>query len=72
MAKWDVKDGFWRLQCQHGEEYNLAYVLPQQKGAPPILMIPTSLQMGWIKSPGYFCAASETARTLQKIIVPPH
>ena len=20
MAKWDVKDGFWRLQCQAGEE----------------------------------------------------
>ena len=21
MAKWDVKDGFWRLDCQEGEEW---------------------------------------------------
>jgi len=26
------------------------------------LVIPTLLQMGWIESPPYFCAASETAR----------
>lgn len=62
MAKWDVKDGFWRLMCQEGEEYNFAYVLPQRKGMPVKLVIPTSLQMGWIESPAYFCAASETSR----------
>jgi hypothetical protein len=28
MAKWDVKDGFWRLDGQDGEEWNFAYVLP--------------------------------------------
>ena len=26
------------------------------------LVVPTSLQMGWIESPPYFCAASETGR----------
>lgn len=31
-------------------------------GAEPILVVPTSLQMGWIESPGYFGTASETAR----------
>jgi hypothetical protein len=62
MAKWDVKDGFWRLDCQDGEEYNFAYVLPQPPGKPTTLVIPTSLQMGWIESPGFFCAASETSR----------
>ena len=62
MAKWDVKDGFWRLNCEEGEEYNFAYVLPQPEGEPPILVVPTSLQMGWIESPPYFCAASETGR----------
>jgi hypothetical protein len=40
MAKWDVKDGFWRLQCQTGKEYNFAYVLPQQKDSPTLLVIP--------------------------------
>ncbi len=64
MAKWDIKDGFWRLDCQKGEEWNFAYVLPprQPTDTKPQLVIPTSLQMGWIESPPYFCAASETAR----------
>ena len=62
MAKWDVKDGFWRLNNAHGDEYNFAYVLPQEPGATPKLVILTSLQMGWIKLPPYFCAASETGR----------
>ena len=62
MAKWDIKDGFWRLDCQEGEEWNFAYVLPQEPGKPIKLVVPTSLQMGWIESPPYFCAASETGR----------
>ena len=64
MAKWDIKDGFWRLNCQAGEEWNFAYVLPQEHDKPTTLVIPTSLQMGWIESPPYFCAASETARDI--------
>ena len=62
MAKWDIKDGFWRLDCEQGEEWNFAYVLPPREGTPTQLVIPTSLQMGWIESPPYFCTASETAR----------
>ena len=62
MAKWDIKDGFWRLQCREGEEWNFSYVLPRKAGLPIQLVVPTSLQMGWIESPPYFCAASETAR----------
>ena len=62
MAKWDMKDGFWQLDCALGEEWNFTYVLPQAEGEPIKLVIPTSLQMGWIESPPYFCAASETAR----------
>jgi len=62
MAKWDIKDGFWRLSCEVGEEWNFAYVLPQPEGGPTQLVVPTSLQMGWLESPPYFCAASETER----------
>jgi hypothetical protein len=29
MAKYDIKDGFWRLDCQEGEEWNFSYVLPR-------------------------------------------
>jgi hypothetical protein len=61
MAKWDIKDGFWQMDCANGEEWNFAYVLPQLEGEPIKLVIPTSLQMGWVESPPYFCAATETA-----------
>ncbi len=64
MAKWDIKDGFWRMYCEKGEEYNFAYVLPQEEDMPITLVVPTSLQMGWVESPLYFCAATETARDI--------
>ena len=35
------------------------YVLPQKEGEPVKTVVPTSLQMGWIESPPYFCATSE-------------
>ncbi len=35
-------------------------VLPQPVGTPKQLVIPTLLQMGWVESPPYFCAATET------------
>ncbi len=31
---------------------------------PITLVIPTSLQMGWVESSPYFCAAMETAREI--------
>ena len=63
LAKWDIKDGFWRLDCEQGQEWNFCYVLPPDAPDGPVeLVVPTSLQMGWIESPPYFCAASETAR----------
>jgi hypothetical protein len=64
MAKWDIKDGFWHMDCEKGEEYNFAYVLPQKEGMPITLVVPTSLQMGLVESPPYFCAAMETARDI--------
>jgi hypothetical protein len=50
------------MDCATGEEWNFAYVLPQEDGMPTTLVIPTSLQMGWVESPPYFCAATETSR----------
>jgi len=42
-AKWDIKDNFWCLDCQEGEECNFSYVLPQPEGRPTKLIVPTSL-----------------------------
>jgi len=64
MAKWDIKDGFWRLDANAGDEWNFSYVLPQPPGEPVKIVIPTSLQMGWVESPPYFCTATETSRDI--------
>jgi len=64
MAKWDIKDGFWRIDYAAGEEWNFAYVLPQEEGEPLTLVVPTSPQMGWVDSSPYFCAATETSRDI--------
>jgi hypothetical protein len=56
MAKWDIKDGFWCMDCANGEEWNFAFDLPQEEGKPVRLVVPTSLQMGWVESPPYFIA----------------
>jgi hypothetical protein len=64
MAKWNIKDGFWRLDANKGDEWNFAYVLPQPPGEPIKIVIPTSLQMGWVESPPYFCVATETSRDI--------
>jgi hypothetical protein len=34
------------------------------KGRLATLVVPTSLQMGWVESPPYFCAATETSRDI--------
>ena len=64
MEKWSIKDGFWQMDCAAGEELNVAYVLPQEEGETLTLVVPTSLQMGWVESPPYFCAATETSRDI--------
>jgi hypothetical protein len=61
MAKWDIKDGFWRMDCAEGEEWNFAYLLSQSEGEPIKLVIPILLQMGWVVLPPYFCVAMEMA-----------
>ena len=58
MAKWDIKDGFWRLDAEEGAELNFH---PRE---PIYLVVPTSLQMGWVESPPFICAASKTARDI--------
>jgi len=51
MAMWDIKDGFWRMDCRAGEEWNFSYGLPQPEGTPVMIVVPTSLQMGWVQLP---------------------
>ena len=63
FAKLDIKDGYWRMVVNPDDAWNFAYVLPRKDASEPIvLVVPQSLQMGWLESPPYFCAATETAR----------
>jgi hypothetical protein len=50
------------MYAEDGAKWNFACVLPQCPGRPIYLVVPTSLQIGWVESPPFFCAASETAR----------
>ena len=34
FSKLDIKDGFWKIVCAVGEEWNFAYVLPNHMVAP--------------------------------------
>ena len=36
MSKWDIKDGFWRLDCQEGEERNCICYLRENMRPRPI------------------------------------
>jgi hypothetical protein len=54
-------------------------MLPQAEGKPTKLVVPTSLQMGWVESPPYFYAATKTSRDMamdytknHKNLLPPH
>ena len=34
FSKLDISDGFWRMVCKEGQEWNFAYVLPAHPGGP--------------------------------------
>ena len=50
------------MTCAAGEEWNFAYVLPNNPGEPIEIVVPSALQIGWAESLPFFCAAAETAR----------
>ena len=66
FAKWDVKDGFWQMVAKSGAEWNFCYMLTAPDGTKKIVK-PSSLQMGWVDSPGFFGVASETARDVAQV-----
>ena len=66
FAKWDVKDGFWQMVAESGAEWNFCYMITAPDGTRKIVK-PSSLQMGWVDSPGFFGVASETARDVSQV-----
>jgi len=65
FAKWDIKDGFWRLVVSESDAWHFCYVLPHINELDPIKLVkPICLQMGWMESPPLFCMASETVHDM--------
>ena len=61
----DIKDGYWRMIVERGKYLNFAYVIPDIPGARTRIVIQSTLQMGWLELPPFFCAATgETDRDL--------
>ena len=50
------------------QHLNFAYVLPDVEGARTRIIIPSALQMGWVKSLPFFCAATETSRDIAEYL----
>ncbi len=78
MSKLDVSNGSWRLIVRDADCFNFTYVLPQWKGKPCRIVVPSAVQMGWVESPSLFCAVTESAHDLAQHFVdaalplPPH
>jgi len=77
LAKYDVKDGFYKLHLHPSHAPALATILPTEPGEPQLIAIPTVLTMGWINSPPTFCALTETIcditnKRMYRHHAPPH
>ena len=61
LIKVDIADGFYRIRVSTSHMPTLAVAFPSAPGEPPLVAIPLVLPMGWVSSPPFFCAATETA-----------
>jgi len=64
LAKYDIKDGFYRLALDPLQCLRLSIILPKYDDEPQLVAVPMACTMGWVQSPPTFCAMSETATDL--------
>ena len=64
LAKVDLSDGFYRVALNDSAIAKLAVALPQFPGEERLLALPLVLPMGWVESPPFFCAVTETVADL--------
>ena len=60
LAKIDVADAFMRIPLVVHHVAALGALLPARPGEEPLVAFPLILPMGWIDSPQYLCAVTET------------
>ena len=61
MIKVDIADGFYRLFVSAPTTAALGDVFPQHEDEEPLIAFPLVLPMGWVGSPPFFCALTETS-----------
>jgi hypothetical protein len=64
MIKIDIADGFYRLQLSPSGIPPLGVVFPTATDEEPLVAFPLVLPMGWVSSPPFFCALTESAADL--------
>lgn len=78
LAKIDIADGFYRISLYPRDIPCLGVILPSARGTEPLVALPLALPMGWVESPPYFTAVTETACDLLNALLkrashlPPH
>jgi hypothetical protein len=60
LGKIDIADGFYRIGIQAQDIPRLGVILPSTDD-DPLVALPLALPMGWVESPPYFTAVTETA-----------
>ena len=63
----DIADGFYRVWLRTADIPKLGVVLPSTPSQPAIIAFPLTLPMGWVESPPYFTALTETACDLANL-----
>lgn len=64
LSKIDIADGFYRIKVSATDIPKLGVLLPRATGEEPMVAFPNTLPMGWVNSPPYFSAATETGADL--------
>ena len=55
FSKLDIKDRYWQMQVEKGEEWNFSYVLPPATSTDDFkIVVLSALQMGWSESCAFF------------------
>ena len=72
LIKVDIADGFYRIWVSASHLPTLAVAFPSAPGEPPLVALPLVLPMGWVSSPPFFCAVTETAADIanQHLAIP--
>jgi hypothetical protein len=64
LAKTDISDAFMRVWISLQTIPCLGAILPTYPGEEPLVAFPMILPMGWVDSPNYLCAVTETIADL--------